>query len=167
MSSNTENVETSSDSNSPHDDAESATLYLRSGAGGTVERRQADLRERFEAVRDGVDDMELRLERWSGTVVTPPDDDRTAAAVSTYRGLADAVEAANGRLEPFFQVRDRRGGMLVGRPDGRRITFPVACLVVRSKRAPIGCYPCWIDGTHHSVEDGLAALASGDPANLH
>jgi hypothetical protein len=167
MSSNTENIETSSESNGPDRDAESATLYLRSGAGGTVERRQAELRERFEAVREEVDAVGMRLERWSRTVVTPTGDDRSAAAVSTYRDLSEAVDAAGGRLQPFFEVRERRGGMLVGRPDGRRITFPVACLVVRSDRTPVGCYPCWLDGTHFSVEDGLAALASGEPANLH
>ncbi len=166
MSSNTENIETNSESCSPRSDAASATLYLRSGAGRTVERRQADLRERFEAVRERVDAVEMRLERWSRTVVTPTGDDRSAEAVSTYRDLDEAVDAAGGRLEPFFEARDRRGGMLVGRPDGRRITFPVACLVVRLDGVPVGCYPCWIDGSHYSVEDGLTALESGNPANL-
>ena len=144
----------------------SATLYLRSGAGGTVERRQADIRRRFEGVREQAESLELDQERWSRTVVTPTDDDRSADAVSTYRALTDAVQAAGGRLEPFFERRERRGGLLVGRPDGTRITFPVACLVVRAGRTPVGCYPCWLDGTHYSVEDGLEALAAGDPANL-
>jgi hypothetical protein len=165
MSSNTENIEMSSESCGPGG-ALTATLYLRSGTGGTVERRQAALRDRFETVRGQVDAVELSLERWSRTVVTPTDDDRSAAAVSTYRALCEAVEAAGGRLEPFFEARDRRGGMLVGRPDGRRITFPVACLVVRAERAPVGCYPCWLGGIHYTVEDGLEALVSGDPANL-
>jgi len=146
-------------------DGLSATLYLRSGVGGAVERRQSALRDRLEALHDEVD-IDLDQALWSRTVVTPTGDDRSAAAVSTYRGLRQAVEAAGGRLGPFFEVRDRRGGLLVGRPEGKRITFPVACLVVRSERAFVGCYPCWIDGTHYSVEDGLTALASGDPANL-
>jgi hypothetical protein len=161
MSSDTEKIETLGRSGSV-----SATLYLRSGTGGTVERRQADLRERFERVRGHSDGVDMSLERWSRTVVTPTDDERSAATVSTYRALAEAVETAGGRLEPFFEVRDRRGGMLVGRPDGRRITVPIACLVVRADGDPVGCYPCWLDGTHYSVEDGLAALSAGDPANL-
>lgn len=166
MSSNTEEVETTTKTCLAGCDEVSATLHLRSGAGGTVERRQAELRERFESVRERVDTAEMNLERWSRTVVTPTGDDRSTAAVSTYRALERAVDAAGGRLEPFFEVRDRRGGMLVGRPDGERITFPVACLVVRAGDEPVGCYPCWIDGTHYSVEDGLAALAAGEPANL-
>jgi hypothetical protein len=166
MSSNTNTIETYACSGGADSDGVSATLYLRSGAGGTVERRQADLRERFEGLRERVDAIDMALERWSRTVVTPTKDDRSAEAVSTYRALSEAVEAAGGRLEPFFEARARRGGILVGRPDGRRITFPVACLVVRAERAPVGCYPCWLDGTHYSLEDGLEALASGDPTNL-
>lgn len=146
----------------------SVTLYLRGGAGGTVARRQAAVRERFDAIRADGRLGEGRVRRWAQSVVTPVADDESddAAAVAVYRELEAAIDAGDGRLEPFFERREREGGLLVGGADGYRITFPVCCLVVRREERITGLYPCWLDGTHHSVEDGLAALEAGDPENL-
>jgi hypothetical protein len=40
----------------------------------------------------------------------------------------------------------------------RDIVFPVICLTTRRSGRLTGVYPCWLDGDHHSVEDGLARL---------
>lgn len=168
MASQTEDLETNVEANEAPADAPSATLYLRGGAAGAVGRRQEALRDRFEGIADREDLADAEVERWATSVATPvsaPESD-AAAAVAVYRDLEAAVDAAGGRLEPFFERQERRGGLLVGRPEGHRITFPVACLVIRREGDVTGLYPCWLEGTHHSVEDGLAALEAGDPENL-
>lgn len=146
----------------------SATLYLRSGAAGTVERRQAALRDRFEGIRQSNALDAGTVERWANSIVTPVADNEpdAAAAVAVFRELEAAIEAAGGRLQPFFERQTRHGGLLVGEPDGQRLTFPVACLVVRREGEVTGLYPCRLEGTHHSLEDGLAALEAGNAENL-
>jgi hypothetical protein len=168
MNSKSGKTETDVELERPSRDGLAVTLYLRSGSSGSVERRQAALRDRFEAVRAADCLASASVERWSPTVVTPVSeaDAGMADALDTYRELSTAVADAGGRLAPFFEVEERRGGLLIGRPEGERITFPVACLVVRREDAVTGVYPCWLDGTHHSLEEGLAALELGDPENL-
>lgn len=166
MPSKTDKLETIVESSRPTA-AVAATLYLRGGGGGSVERRQTALHERFEAIREAADLAEATVERWAPSVVTPAADaSADSDALAIYRELVTAVDDAGGRLEPFFERQQRRGGLLVGRPEGERITFPVACIVVRREGSVTGVYPCWLDGTHHSLEDGLDALETGDPENL-
>lgn len=168
MDSEIQEIKTHVESTSPEAAALSATLYLRGGVSGAVQRRQAAIRDRFDLARGADRLLESRVERWAPRVVTPVADAEpdSVAAVETYRDLAAAVDAAGGRLHPFFQVRDRPGGLLTSGPEGERIIFPVACLVVRRDDQVTGLYPCWLDGTHFSVEAGLESLASGDPENL-
>lgn len=168
MKSNTGDLETNVDSTATAQTALSATLYLRGGGAGTVERLQAAIRDRFETIAERGVLASARVKRWANSVVTPisaaePD---AAAAVAVYRELELAVDAAGGRLDPFFERQERRGGLLFGQPEGQRLTFPVACLVLRREGRITGVYPCRLDGVAHSVTDGLAALESGDPENL-
>ena len=144
-----------------------ATLYLRSAPSGPAIRRQRALRERFVALGDDVPG-ERRVERWARTATTPvePDEEAVGAALARYRSFDAAVRAAGGRLEPFFQVRTRSSGLLVGGPAEEVITFPVCCLAITCEESVTGLYPCWLAGAHHSVEEGLDALAAGDPENL-
>ena len=146
---------------------QSVTLYLRSGAAGPAARRQDAVRERFGTLQEAGALPEASVERWAKAVTIPVDGDGADAdAVALYEEFAAAVEAADGRLEPFFQRRERRGGLLVGRPEGEVLTFPVCCLAVRRGGTLTGLYPCWLAGTHHSVEDGLDALRDGGAETL-
>lgn len=158
------------DDSSGGSDAETlvATLYLRSAPTGPAVRRQRTIRERFDSLDGDDGGPDRRTERWPRTVTTPVDEGEAAvgAALARYERLAAAVDAAGGRLQPFFQRRARSSGLLVGGQDEQVITFPVCCLVLERGEAVTGLYPCWLDGVHHSVEDGLDALAAGDAENL-
>ena len=133
MTSQMENIETNVETSETETVPLSTTLYLRNGVGGSVERRQASIRERFEAFRASAEGVDGRVERWAQSVVTPVADGEAASAgaVETYRALAAAVTAAGGRLEPFFQVRDRRGGDVARRRRKNGEPQPVREVVTR------------------------------------
>jgi hypothetical protein len=155
------------------------TLRLRSGPSVVAERRQRRIAERLEAVSTESGIEALRTERWSDRVRVPAaEGDADVPAVTLYEELHAAVDEAGGRLHPFFQEREAMETPVAGadpadgaRPaesstdDGERdIVFPVICLTVRRTGRLTGVYPCWLDGDHHSVEDGLARLEHGDAA---
>jgi hypothetical protein len=161
-------TETNDDSE-PSTDARglTATLYLRSAPSGPAVRRQRTVRDRFESLDEhGLADR--RIERWARTVTTPvtEGDEAVDEALARYEAFAAAVAEADGRLEPFFQQRDRSSGMLVGGRSDQVVTFPVCCLALTRDGDVTGLYPCWLDGTHHSVEGGLDAIEAGNPENL-
>ena len=86
----------------------------------------------------------------------------TAAALSLYEELSAAADAADARLEPFFERREVVNGLLSAGPASEQVVvFPVVSLTVRRDGDLTGLYPCWQDGTHYSVEDALDALADG------
>ncbi|MEF8776089.1 MAG: HTH domain-containing protein [Haloarculaceae archaeon] len=151
-------------------DAESptTTLYLRSAATGPAARRQRSVRDRFESIGAGPEEPELRVRRWGRTVTAASEsaEDSGEALLGRYEAFATAVEAAGGHLEPFFEERERASGLLVGGRQERVVRFPVCCLAITRDGTTTGLYPCWLDGSHQSVEDGLDALAVGDPENL-
>jgi hypothetical protein len=139
----------------------SVTLYLRAGAPTAARDRQADARARVEALADAGLLPDLSVSEWPSKAVVPVDGPADAA-VGTYEEFADAAASHPGvHLDPFFE--DRPG---VGRTD-RVVVLPVVCIAVRRDEALTGLYPCWNEGDHDAVEDGLAALESGaDVENL-
>ncbi|WP_299269130.1 HTH domain-containing protein [Halorientalis sp.] len=156
------------------DEPMTMTLRLRSGPSVVAERRQRRIAERLEAVSTESGIEELRTERWSDRVRVPDTEGSAAMpAVTLYEELRAAVDEAGGRLHPFFQEREAMETPVAGaeptatdgvRPaesatdDERDIVFPVICLTTRRSGRLTGVYPCWLDGDHHSVEDGLARL---------
>ncbi|WP_424017189.1 HTH domain-containing protein [Halorientalis pallida] len=146
------------------------TLHLRASAPAAATRRQRTVLDRLRSLAsDGVV-PDLRVERWSSKVTVPSEGDESEQGpVELYEEFETATERADARLEPFFETREAVGGLLsAGPPTDRVIVFPVVCLTVRRDGDLTGLYPCWKDGDHHSVEDGLEALATepGDPENL-
>jgi hypothetical protein len=134
----------------------SVSLYLRAGAPTAARDRQADARARIEALVDAGLLPDCTVEDWPSRAVVPSDGPADSA-VETYEELAGAVAARPGvHLDPFFE--DRPG---VGRTD-RVVVLPVVCIAVRRDGELTGLYPCWNEGAHESVEDGLAALESGE-----
>ncbi|SDE89494.1 HTH domain-containing protein [Halorientalis regularis] len=142
------------------------TLRRRSDPSSVARRRQQRLTERLETAVDGADETTLRTGHWSDRVRVPAAEGTTAVeAVAIYEELQAAVDEAGGRLHPFFQEHEtldsiEAAGPTDGSRDGdeRDIVFPVVCLTIRRSGRLTGVYPCWLDGDHHSVEDGLARL---------
>lgn len=136
----------------------SVTLYLRAGAPTAARDRQANARARVDVLADAGILLDLTVEEWPSKAVVP-NDGPTDLAVETYDEFADAAAArADVHLDPFFE--DRPG---IGRSD-RVVVLPVACVALRRGGELTGLYPCWKDGNHESVEDGLAALETGEEA---
>ncbi len=134
----------------------SVTLYLRTGAPMAARDRQGNARARVEALADEGLLPDLDMEEWPSKAIVP-NDGPTDPAVETYDEFADVVaERSDVHLDPFFE--DRPG---VGRSD-RVVVLPVACIAVRREGTLTGLYPCWNGGNHEAVEDGLAALESGE-----
>jgi hypothetical protein len=134
----------------------SVTLYLRAGAPTAARDRQADARARVEALVDAGVLPALDVSEWPSKAVVPSDGPADAA-VETYDEFRKAVATRPGvHLDPFFE--DRPG---VGRSN-RIVVLPVVCIAVRRDDELTGLYPCWNEGSHESVEDGLAALESGE-----
>lgn len=134
----------------------SVTLYLRVGAPTAARDRQTDARARVEALVDAGLLPDLTVEEWPSKAVVP-NDGPADPAVEIYDEFAEAAAARPGlHLDPFFE--DRSG---VGRTD-RVVVLPVVCIAVRRQEELTGLYPCWNEGNHDAVEDGLAALESGD-----
>ena len=138
--------------------AASVTIYLRVGAPTAARDRQVEARARIEALADAGVLPDLAVEEWPSKAVVPADGPADAA-VGTYDEFADAAATRPGvHLDPFFE--DRPG---VGRAE-RVVVLPVVCIAVRRDGDLTGLYPCWSDGTHQAVEDGLAALEAGEDA---
>lgn len=134
----------------------SVTLYLRAGAPTTARDRQRNARARVEALVDAGVLPDLTVEEWPSKAVVP-NDGPTDPAVETYDEFADAAAARpDVHLDPFFE--DRPG---VGRSD-RVVVLPVVCIAIRRDGELTGLYPCWNEGDHEAVEDGLAALETGE-----
>lgn len=142
------------------------TLHLRSSPSTAVARRQRSVLDRLDELVAADRIPGLTVERWGSRVPVPASDGNDdATAVALYEELATAAEAAGARLEPFFERREVVNGLLSAGPTSEQvIVFPVVSLTVRRDDDLVGLYPCWQDGTHHSVEDGLDALADGETA---
>ena len=134
----------------------SVTLYLRVGAPTAARDRQADARARVDALAGAGLLPDLSVSEWPSKAVVPTDGPADTA-VETYDEFATVAARRPGlHLDPFFE--DRPG---VGRTD-RVVVLPVACIAVRREGELTGLYPCWNEGSHDAVENGLAALESGE-----
>lgn len=137
----------------------SVTLYLRSAASTPARRRQTAVRERVAALEAGDAFGRLDHQRVSKHAEVPGRGEPDPGAT-----LFDELEATVGddvELHPFFTHRDGTGSV------DRIVVPPVACLVARRDGVVVGLYPCWVDGEHRSVEDGVARAERGESlANL-
>jgi hypothetical protein len=136
----------------PLDAAVSVTLYLRSSASPPAKRRQAAICERFDALASAGVVPTATVRGWDRRVGAL-DLDGTSA-LDRYDEFAAAV-GDRGHLDPFFCESSTGFG-------DRSVVVPVLCLAVRRDDTVTGLYPCWSDGTHWSIEDGLRAIETGD-----
>jgi hypothetical protein len=137
-------------------DAVSVTLWLRTSAPRVARERQARVEERVAAFAEA--GVETTVREWPKRVTDPVTDAERAAleAFDHYRAVA-GLEGI--RLDPFFECRTN--------PDGSRtVVFPVACLALERDGDLTGLYPCYVDGDHAAVEDGLDAIEAGDAENI-
>lgn len=158
--------ETASTDGTGADERLAVTVHLRSSPSTAVARRQRSVVDRLDDLEDAAQVPAPTVERWGSRVPVPATDGNAeAAAVTLYEELSAAAEEAGARLEPFFEQREVVNGLLSAGPASERVVvFPVVSLTVRRDGDLTGLYPCWQDGTHHSVEDALDALADGDTA---
>ncbi|WP_276258538.1 HTH domain-containing protein [Haloglomus litoreum] len=137
-------------------DGVSVTLWLRGSAPSVARERQNRIEARVAAFDDA--GVPTAVEEWPDTV-TDPSTDRQRAAVAAFDRFRAVAGMRGIRLDPFFECRSN--------PDGSRtIRFPVACLTIERDGELTGLYPCYVDGDHAAIEDGLDAVESGDPENL-
>lgn len=130
------------------------TAYLRTGVSSVVRDRQARVRETVERLEGSGVVTEVEVTGWPERARTPPDTDVEAGAVALYDEFVESVGAES--LNPFFEERTGTGG------DDRVLDLPAICVVYREDGELAGLYPRWSDGDHHSIEDGLRALCTGD-----
>lgn len=134
----------------------SVTLYLRAGAPTVARDGQAEARARAEALAEAGILLDLTVREWPSKAVVPTDGPADPA-VGIYDEFAEAVATRPGvDLDPFFEDRSGVGGV------ERTVVLPVVCLAVHRGDDLTGLYPCWNEGCHDAVEDGLAALEAGE-----
>jgi hypothetical protein len=137
-------------------DGASVTLWLRGSAPDVAAERQDRIAARVEAF--GEAGVETTVREWPKRV-RDPTTDRQRAAVAAFDRYR-AVGGVNGvRLDPFFECRTNHDGT-------RTIGFPVACLAVERDGDLTGLYPCYVDGDHAAIEDGLDAIEAGGVENI-
>jgi hypothetical protein len=134
----------------------SLTVWLREGGPNGGQERRTHVREAVAALDET--GIETSIRDCPGRVTDPGTGAERAAmdAFDRYR----AVAGRRGiRLDPFFDCWTN--------PDGSRtVVFPVATLVVERDGELMGLYPCEVGGERVTVEDGLAAIESGDIETL-
>lgn len=132
----------------------SVTAYLRTGVTSVVRERQARVRETVEQVDAAGIVEEVDVVGWPERVRGPPDTTVAADAFRLYDEFIDAVEA--DPLVPFFEARTGAGGA------DRVVDLPAISVAYRVDGDLAGLYPRWRDGEHHSIEDCMRALCTGD-----
>ncbi len=132
------------------------TLWLRGSAPSVARERQDRIEARVAAFADA--GVATEVKEWPDTV-TDPSTDRQQAAVEAFDRYRAIAGMRGVRLDPFFECRTN--------PDGSRtIRFPVACLALERDDDLTGLYPCYVDGGHAAIEDGLSAIEDGGAENL-
>jgi hypothetical protein len=131
------------------------TVYVREDSPAYVQRRQRNVREVFDTLTAaGVLDP-VSVVEWPERVVLPNDD----IVAEVYERFVEAV--GRNSLEPFFERKAATGS------DEYVVALPPVCIALRDDDAVRGLYPCWQNGTHHSIENCITALSRGEPiANL-
>lgn len=133
----------------------SVTLYLRASAPTAVRESQANARARIEALAEAGILLDSTVSEWPAKAIVP-NDGSADPAIGLYDEFVEAVTTRPGvELEPFFEDWTDLGWA------ERMVVLPVICLAVRRGDELTGLYPCWIEGRHHAVEDGLTALEVG------
>lgn len=130
------------------------TAYLRTGVTSVVRDRQARVRETVEQVEAAGIVEDVDVVGWPERVRAPPETDVGADALQLYDEFIDAVEAEP--LVPFFEARQGAG------EADRVVDLPAICVAYRVDGDLAGLYPRWRDGEHHSIEDCMRALCTGD-----
>jgi hypothetical protein len=102
-------------------------------------------------------DEPLPVEATAYFRASAPADGPTPPPVELYEEFLEAL-GDDGHLDPFFE--DRPG---IGRAS-RVVVLPVITLALRRDGELTGLYPCWKDGHHYSIEQGLEALERGEDA---
>jgi len=139
----------------------SFTLYVRPGASTVTKERQTQIRDRFERLEETAVIDEVTVEHWSKEVDVPEEGTATdEGAVELFDEFSLAIEEApgSGRLEPFFDERPKVSSFFSASTTERVIVFPVLGVTVRREGELVGLYPCWLDGTHYSVNTCLKRL---------
>ena len=134
----------------------SVTLYLRTGAPTAARNQQANARARIEALAEAGILLDHTFSEWPSRAAVP-NDGPAESGVDTYDEFEEAVATRPGvQLNPFFEERSG-----IGQTE-RVVVLPVVCLAMRRGEDLTGLYPCWNDGHHETVDDGLRALEVGD-----
>ncbi|MEF8808777.1 HTH domain-containing protein [Natronomonas sp.] len=129
------------------------TVYVREDPPSYVSDRQRAVHEVFETLEAaGVLDP-VPVVEWPEQVTSSAGED-AEPPLETYREFVDAV--GRRALEPFFERRAATGS------TDSIVELPAVCIALRADGAVRGLYPCWQEGTHHSIEDCIAALSRGD-----
>lgn len=147
------------------DEALTVTVHLRAAPSSAAGRRQQSVLSKLRELEAEGTIPGLTVERWSPQVTVPMPEEagRDAGAVELFEEFETVAEESGIRLEPFFETRETVGGLLSSGPTNQQtLVFPVVCLTIRREGELTGLYPCWNDDEHQSVEDGLAALESGE-----
>lgn len=126
-------------------------LFLREDVPAHAARHQQSLVDRL---RGSVDRVTVttwpkRVRRWSDGDV-----------LERYDEFASWADDNDTDLSPFFGSRG-----VYSFEDGRQfdaLVLPVCCLAIYDGEELDAVYPHTADGTHHSVEDALGALAGAD-----
>lgn len=133
-----------------------ATAYFRASAPAVARTRQETARARLGALTDAGVLPDVEIGQWPNKASVPADGP-TPPPVELYEEFL-GVLGDDGHLDPFFE--DRPG---VGRAS-RVVVLPVITLALRRDGELTGLYPCWKDGHHYSIEQGLDALENGEDA---
>ena len=129
-------------------------VYLRSGVSAVVGERQSRVRETIGQLEGAGVVADVEVTEWPDRVRTPADSGVEADVVALYDEFVEAV--GTEPLHPFFETRSATGS------HGRVLELPAICVTYRTDDGLAGLYPRWRDGDHHSVENCLEALCSGD-----
>jgi hypothetical protein len=133
-----------------------ATAYFRSSAPTVARARQERAKARLDSLYEADILPEVTVEDWPNKASVPADGP-VPVPINRYEEFLDRLGGA-GHLDPFFE--DRPG---IGRAS-RILVLPVITLTLRRDGELTGLYPCWVDGHHHSIEEGLEALETGENA---
>ena len=133
-----------------------ATAYFRTSAPAVARSRQETAKARLNALVDAGVLVDVTVGSWPNKASVPADGP-APTPVERYEEFKTAL-GDDGHLDPFFE--DRPG---IGRAS-RVVVLPVITLALRRDGEVTGLYPCWKDGHHYSIEQGLNALEKGEPA---
>lgn len=132
---------------------------------GVYDRQQA-VYERLQQLQEAGMISDVSVEVWEKQVSTgsdtdPDETDHGVRSVrNTYQAFEDWATRNGHALTPAFDTREC--GTLVSTDRREVIVFPVMCLAVYDGEEIGAVFPCSTGDDIRTVEDGLAAIESGD-----